>query len=363
MHDALKLEQWEAPARGPGGYRLRRELPELTRQLGILLGAGERLDRALATLADFARSPALRAAFMTVRDDVRAGEPLAAALRRHPGLFSDFYTQVVALGEARGDLAGAVKRIADHLLRQQRLTRGLATAISYPLLLVGVTGLSLLVLLLYVLPQFAELFEDTGVALPWLTEALLGIAGLLRSHGWVAAVALAAAILAGRTAMRQPAAVHQWHRLLLGLPWISVLVRRVEVARFTGNLADALAGGVPLLDALRLARSSVGNLHLRRCLEETVGVVREGGGLADGLQRAGAFPALAVRMIQVGENSGRLDESLRHVAEVYDEEFDAAVKRLLGVLEPVLILVIGSGIALVMLAMISAIQRLNTFSF
>lgn len=358
MHDTLKLEQWEPLEH----YRVRRELPELTRQLGILLHSGERLDRALETLTGFARTRQLKKAILAVRDDVRAGELLSTSLQRHPGLFSDFYTNVVALGEAGGDLAGAVQRVAGHLLRQQRFSRALTTAVSYPLLLLGITGLSLIVLLIYVLPQFRDLFEDTGVDLPWLTQALLGLSEFLRHYGWVAAGAAAVLVMGARTGLQQPESRYRWHRFQLRIPLAAVLVRRIEVARFSSSLADALSGGVPLLDALRLSRSSVANLYLRRCLDGVVDIVKEGGRLADGLRQSSAFPVLAVRMIQVGEESGRLGESLRNVAEVYNDEFDAAVKRLLNVLEPILILLIGGGIALVILAMISAIQRLNTFS-
>lgn len=362
MLDALKLESRDVPEQLLGGYRVRRELPELTRQLGILLRAGERLDRALATLSEFARTQSLKTAILSVRDDVRAGDLLSTALRRHPALFSDFYVNVVALGESGGNLAGAVRRVADHLLRQQRFSRALTTAVSYPLLLLGITGLSLVVLLVYVLPQFRELFEDTGVDLPWMTAVLLGFSEFLRQYGWVAAGITAVLIAAAWGNLRQPESRFHWHRLLLRLPLVGALVRRIDVSRFAGSLADALEGGVPLLDSLRLARSSVANLYLRHRLDGIVNIVREGGGLAEGLHGSAVFPVLAVRMIHVGEESGRLVESLRNVAEVYSDEFDAAAKRLLNVLEPLLILIIGSGVAVVILAMISAIQRLNTFS-
>lgn len=361
MHDALNADQrWESSGNLFEGRRVRRELPELTRQLAILLRSGERLDRALATLAEFSRARRLREALLAVRDDVRAGDPLSVALRRHPDLFSDFYAGVVAVGEAGGDLAGGVRKAAEHLLRQQRFAGALATALTYPMLLLAMTGLSLVVLLVYVLPQFRELFDDTGVHLPWITRALLGLSESLRIHGWVLAVAAGALIVGARVSLRQPETRRRWHRFQLRIPLVSELVRRIEVARFAGALADALSGGVPLVQALRLSQSSISNLHVRGGLDAVVDDVKEGGRLGEGLHRNSAFPPLAVHMIQVGEDSGRLVESLRDAAEVYDGEFDAAVKRLLNVLEPALILIIGSGIALVILAMISAIQRLNT---
>jgi general secretion pathway protein F len=356
------MERPDSPVRLFENRRILRELPELTRQLGILLRSGERLDGALATVAELSQTRRLQSAFLAVRDDVRAGEPLAGALARHPDLFSEFYRGVVALGEAAGDLAGAVRRVADHLLRQQHFSRALATAVSYPLLLLGVAGLSFVVLLVYVLPEFRGLFEDTGVELPWLTEAMLSFSESLRRYGWIAAGIAAAAIVAGRSHLQQPRSRYHWHRFLLRIPLVSDLIRRIDIARFSDSLGAALAGGVPLLDGLRLSQSSVGNLYLRRSLDSVVETVRNGGRLGEGLRQDSAFPALGIRMIQVGEQSGRLDESLRQVAEVYDDEFDSSVRRLLNILEPVLIMLIGSGIALVILAMISAIQSLNTFS-
>lgn len=362
MYYALNMERPVSTVRVFESRRARRELPELTRQLGILLRSGERLDSALAIVVELSQSRRLQSAFRAVCDDVRAGEPLAAALARHPHLFSEFYRGVVALGEADGDLAGAVRRVADHLLRQQHFSRALTAAVSYPLLLLGVAGLSFVVLLVYVLPEFRGLFEDTGVKLPWLTEAMLSFSESLRSFGWIVVGVAAVLIVGWRAHLQQPGSRYRWHRFLLRIPLISDLIRRLDIARFSDSLGAALAGGVPLLEGLRLSQSSVSNLCLRRSLDGVVDTVKNGGRLGEGLRETPVFPALGIRMIQVGEQSGRLSESLRQVAEVYDDEFDTGVRRLLSILEPVLIMLIGSGIAVVMLAMISAIQSLNTFS-
>lgn len=351
----------ESPARVLQNRRVRRELPELTRQLAILLRSGERLDRALDMAGDLARSPRLKSAMSAVRDDVRGGEPLPAALSRHPALFSEFYVSVVAVGETDGELAAALQRVADHLLRQQGFADALTTALSYPLLLVAITGLSLVVLLLYVLPQFQALFDDAGVGLPWFTETLLQLSGFMRAWGWAVVLGVLAAALAWRAGLEQPDARQRWDRLVLRIPLVADLARRIDVARFSDSLAAALAGGAPLLDGLRLARASVTNRSLRRSLDPAIEAVREGGRLGEALRRNPDFPGLAAHMIRVGEESGNLAESLQYVAEVYDREFDNAVRRLLNVLEPALIICIGSGIAVVILSMVSAIQRLNTF--
>lgn len=351
----------ESPTWMLQNHRVRRELPELTRQLAILLRSGERLDRALSMAGELARSPRLKSAMSAVRDQVRAGEPLPGALSRHPELFSEFYVSVVAVGEASGELAAALQRVADHLLRQQRFSDALATALSYPLLLLGVTGLSLVVLVLYVLPQFRALFDDAGVGLPWFTEALLQLSDLLRAYGWAAALTVLVLAVFWRARLQQPDVRYRRDRFLLRLPLVSDLVSRIDIARFSDSLAAALAGGAPLLDSLRLSRASIANRCLQRSLDPVIETVKEGGRLGEALRRSTAFPTLAARMIQVGEESGNLTQSLQYVAEVYDREFDTAVKRLLNILEPALIILIGSGVAAVILSMVSAIQRLNTF--
>lgn len=360
MH-ALTMASQESATWTLQNRRVRRELPELTRQLAILLRSGERLDRALDMTGELARNPRLKSAMSALRDQVRAGESFPDALGRHPALFSEFYVSVVAVGDASGQLDASLQRVADHLLRQQRFSDALTTALSYPLLLLGVTGLSLVVLVLYVLPEFRALFDDAGVGLPWFTEALLRLSDGLRAYGWAGALAVLGLASFWRARLRQPDVRYRRDRFLLRVPLVSDLVRRIDTARFSDSLAAALAGGAPLLDGLRMSRASIANRFLRRSLDPAIEAVKEGGRLGEALRRNTSFPALAARMIQVGEESGNLAHSLQYVAEVYDREFDTSVKRLLNVLEPALIILIGSGVAVVILSMVSAIQRLNTF--
>jgi general secretion pathway protein F len=190
---------------------------------------------------------------------------------------------------------------------------------------------------------------------------LLLLSDLLRSYGWAAALALLVVALLWRARLREPEFRYRRDRWLLKTPLIADLVRRLDVARFSDSLAAALAGGAPLLDGLRLSRAAIGNRCLQRSLDPAIETVREGGRLGEALRSNPGFPALAARMIEVGEESGNLTQSLQYVAEVYHREFETSVRRLLNVLEPALIIFIGSGIALVILSMVSAIQRLNTF--
>jgi general secretion pathway protein F len=344
-------------------HRTRRELPELTRQISDLLGVGERTDGALETVAQLTTSTWLRRVLMDVRSDVQEGTSLSDSLRKHPELFSEYYVAVVAIGESRGDVSGALCRIADQLLRQQRFNDALKTALSYPLLVLMVTGISLVLMLVYVLPEFHELFVDTGTELPWISKSVLGLGGFIRTWGMPIALVLVASLLLWRASLRQPESLYRWHRLQLRVPLVADLIRRVDVVRFSDSLAAALSGGATLVDGLRLSQASMVNRCLRRSLNEVIDAVKDGDRLGDGLDRNCGFPPLATRMIQVGEESGNLETSLRRVADVYDREFDTTLKRLLNVVEPVLIVSIGAVVAIIVLAMVAAIQELNNMPY
>jgi len=344
-------------------YRAKRELPELTRQISDLLGVGERMDNALDTVAQLTTSTWLREVLLDLRGEIQGGSSLSEALRGHAELYSDYFVAIVAIGEARGDVSGALRQIADQLIRQQRFSDALKTALSYPLLVLVVTGISLVLMLVYVLPEFHELFLDTGTELPWLSRSVLGLGGFVRTWGLPVVLVLAAALFAWRFSLRQPETLYRWHRIQLHVPLISEIVRRTDVVRFSDSLAAALSGGTTLIDGLRLSQASMMNRYIRRSLNDVIDSVKEGGRLGDGLHDSCDFPLLATRMIKIGEESGNLEKSLRRVAEVYDREFDTTLKRMLNVLEPVLIVSIGAVVAIIVLAMVSAIQELNNMPF
>lgn len=344
-------------------YQAKRELPELTRQISDLLLVGERVDHALETVARLTTSNWLREVALELRSEVQSGTDLSAALGNHPELFSEYYAAVVAIGEAKGGVGEALRRISDQLLRQQRFSDAFKTALSYPLLVLGVTGVSIVLMLVYVLPEFQELFEDAGAELPWFAGSVLSFGGIVRSYGLIAVVAVAVTIFVWRLQLQRPEALYRWHRFQLRLPFISDLIRRTDVVRFSDSLAAALSGGTTLLEGLRLSQASMANRHLRRSLTRVIDTVKEGGRMGEGLHDDCGFPLLASRMIQIGEENGNLTESLRRVADVYDREFDTMLKRVLNVLEPILIVSIGAVVAVIVLAMVSAIQELNNMPF
>ena len=341
-------------------HKARRELPELTRQLAILLRSGERLDKALKLLGELTQTAKLRSILAMLHDGVRAGNSLTDLLNDHRGIFSEFFISVVAVGEKKGDIASALERIAEYLQRQRKLKDSLVNALTYPLLLIVITGMSVLILMIYVLPQFQELFDDAGISLPWFTQGLLSLSQGLQNYGWAIVLAFAFAIAIGWKQLQQPKIRYRWHQFVLSLP-LSDLVRRIDVARFSDSLAVALSGGTPLIEGLRLSQASVANRFIRRSLDNVINSVKEGGRLGESLRHSAVFPPMASRMIEVGEESGKLATALEYVAEVYDNEFNHDVKRLINILEPVLIIFVGGIIGAIILAMVAAIQQLNNW--
>lgn len=337
--------------------RQTRELVEVTEQFAILLRAGETLDSALEVLTATAPET-LRDTLLDLRRGVREGRPLSDAMQAHE-LFSEFYVSVIRIGESRGDLAGALARLASHLERQHELKERVRSALIYPAILIAMTGISLIVLLTFVLPQFKSLFDSVGASLPWFTQGLLVLGERLHRHALLIAVLIAALLLLWRWQMRRLDNQYRLHRFVMRVPLVSDLVQRLNVARFSRSLATMLDGGAPILEALRLSQTSMPNRYLRQSLSAVIDTIKQGGRLADGLRSHARFPVLATRMIHVGEESGELARSLDYVAEVYDRQVDTAVRRLVAVLEPLLIITIGLVIALVIYAIVSAISELN----
>jgi general secretion pathway protein F len=266
---------------------------------------------------------------------------------------------MVQASEVGGDLAAGLANLAYYLERSKSLRDRLVSALIYPVILLLVSVSSLLVILTYVIPQFRQLFDDMGAALPLSTQIVIGVAELLRSAaGWMV-LAVIAAVWLWRRLLKQPAYRLQWDRLMLRLPLFGALRQRIETARFARSMGTLLTGGVALLQALSIARQTLSN----QLMVEQVGIatesLKQGRQLAAPLLAAGVFPVLALQMIQVGEETGHLDEMLLKVADTYDREVEVSIQRLLAVLEPALIVGLGLLIAGIILSVLVAIMSIT----
>jgi general secretion pathway protein F len=316
----------------------RDHLLAFTSELATLLRAGLPLDRALEILIGLAAVPPVARLLQTIRDSVRGGKSLSQALDMHREVFSRFYVNIVRAGEAGGALGVVLTRLADTMERNKELRESVKSALIYPIILVCVAVTSVMVLLVFVVPQFQQTFAQAGKALPLPTQIVIFVGTGLRKYWWLMLFVVLAAVWLFRRRLRRPAVRFRWDQRLLRWPLIGDLLGKVEVARFSRTLSTLLANGVTLLAGLSIVKETMTNTVLAQALDGVITRLREGKGFGRPLLETGLYPRLATQMILVGEESGRLEEMLNRVADVYDREVAMAVKRFLAVLEPVLIL-------------------------
>ena len=334
----------------------------LTQQLSSLLNAGLPLDRALTILLGVAGDERNKTLLERVQEKVRGGSSLADALEAQ-GVFSRFYLNMIRAGEAGGALEAVLKRLTEFLERSRALRESVTSALIYPLILLSVAALSVIILLTFVVPQFQRLFADAGKALPLATQIVIAIGDGFRHYWWVGVIVIGLIVAWMRRQMSQPESRARWDRWFLRLPLFGDLIARVETARLSRTLGTLLGNGVSLLNALTIVRETLSNQVLVAALGEVAEHVKTGRGLADPLLESEVFPKLAVQMIRVGEETGQLQEMLLQVADTYDGEVQTAVKRMLTLLEPALILGLGVIIASIIMSILVAILSLNELAF
>jgi len=349
-------QSWFAPRRVTRDHVL-----SITRELSTLLRAGLPLDRALEILIGLATAPPVALLLQDVRDKVRGGRSLSQALDLHRDHFSRFYINVVRAGEAGGALGTVLSRLAETMERNKELRENVKSALIYPSILVCVAVASVMVLLVWVVPQFQQTFAQAGKALPLPTQVVIVVGTGLRRYWWLLVLGVAAVVWLFRRRLARPEVRLRWDGRLLRAPLLGDLLAKVEVARLARTLATLLANGVTLLAGLSIVKETMTNSVLANALDGVVTRLREGKGFGRPLVETGLYPRLATQMILVGEESGRLEEMLHRVADVYDREVAAAIKRFLAVLEPALILslaVLIGGIVLSILMGVMAMSEL-----
>lgn len=330
---------------------------QLTRSLSTLLESGFPVDRALSVAADLTDDAMLRGVVQAVRQDVRAGRPLSDAFAAHPRIFPPVYVAMVAAGEAGGTLGPTFGRLATLQEEEAELRSSLVSALLYPALMMFAGGMAVTLLVFVVLPQFAGVLHDAGAKLPFTTRVLLATTTAASRWGWLVALVVAAGIWAFVYAIRTPAGRTKWDALLLRIPGVGDLIRRVATARIARILGMLLQNGVPLVNSLEIARGTAGNVVLARGLGDAVRAVREGKTLA--ASAGPMLPKLARQMMSVGEETGTLPEMLLRVATVYDREVRDTLKRAITLVEPTLILLFGAIVGFIALGMLQAIYSIN----
>lgn len=339
--------------------RGRQAATRLAGELAVLLGAGLPLDRALALAIANVDEAAAAQQFAEILGQVREGTPLSQAMRATPLLFPPVAAAMVEAGEANGDPGTALDRLARMLESAEDLRRLIGTAMIYPAALTIVASGVILLMLLYVVPQFETLFASAPGQLPAASRAVLAASHALREWGWLMLAMTVAAGLAMRGALRRPEARRRLDALVLRLPQAGDLVRMTETARFAATLGALTEGNVPLPHALVLARRTVVNTRIGDAIEQVAEGVRKGGTLAAPLAQSGVLPPIASGFLRTGEETSRLGPMLTRLAEVLERDLRIRIQRLVGILAPAITVLLGATVAAIIAAIMSAIIGFN----
>ena len=337
----------------PRGVR-QEDIGVLTRELATLLRAGLPLDRAFEILINLAANARVAELLGKVRNEVRGGSSLSKALEAQRGLFSRFYVNMIRAGEAGGSLPTVLTRLAEYMERAKALRDNIMASITYPVFLAVVSVIAVVVLLGAVVPRFKPIFAGTGKAIPAMTQAVLFAGDVMRNYWWFMLMAAAMIVWLLVRRLNDPEARYAFDRRMVTAPVVGDLFSKVEMARFSRTLGTLLSNGVTLVAALNIVRETMANSWLAEAVGNVARELKEGRGLGRPMMETGRFPMLAVHMIQVGEETGRLDEMLMQVAETYDREVEVAIRKALALLQPVMIVLMALVIGFIIIAILSA---------
>ncbi|HZX96791.1 MAG TPA: type II secretion system inner membrane protein GspF [Myxococcales bacterium] len=337
------------------------DLAIATRQLATLIAAGIPLVEALTALVDQVEQPRLKRIMGAVKQKVNEGSSLADALAEHPKVFTDLYVNMIRAGESSGALDVVLVRLADFTEAQALLRNKIIGAMLYPAIMV-VVGIAIVgILFVVVIPKVTKIFEDMQVTLPWTTRLLIALSSFARDYWYVLLIALPGLAYGVRRWVRTSKGRGWWDRTQLRAPVFGHLLRMLAISRFAKTLATLLASGVPLLTAMDIVKNIVGNTLLSDTIEKARDAIREGESIAAPLKRSGQFPPLVYHMIAIGEKSGQLEEMLQNVAKSYEAQVEMRVSALTSLLEPVMIVAMGGGVAFIVFSILMPIMQLNTF--
>lgn len=338
----------------------RKDLLGVTQQLASLVGAGIPLDRSLGILEELNSNAKLREVLGNVHRDVTGGASLAEAFGNHPRVFPPIYINMVQVGETGGVLHTILVRLAEFMAQMEELRSFVVTSMMYPLVLLLVGGSSVTFLMTAVIPRFVGILEGMGEAVPLPTLILIRTSDAIRDYWWVAGLVLVVVVLATRYWRQTESGRLGWDRIRMATPGVGTVVRKLAVARFARTLGTLSSSGVPILEALFIVKDVVDNEVISRAILRLHGRVREGEGIAGPLADTGVFPSMAIHMITVGEETGRLDSMLHQVADIYETDVRTSIQRLTALLEPIMILFMAVLVGFIVLSLVSAIMSVTT---
>lgn len=341
-----------------GGRVSKRALAVFTRQFSTMLNAGLPLLTCLEILGKQTESPALRKVLLEVRGDVEGGLSLADALRRQPKVFDNLYVNMVESGETGGALDVILMRLATYLEKSAALMRKIRGAMIYPIIISLVAVGAIAVMLLFVLPIFARMFEGVGAELPTMTRMVMAISAFAQVWAVPGTIIFIAVFTILRRWHKTESGAKAMDPLFLKVPVFGDLTRKQSIARFSRTLSTLLSSGVPIIDALEITARSAGNWVVEDAILRARTSIKGGENIADPLTKTAVFPPMVTQMIAIGEASGGLDEMLSKVADFYDAEVDQAVENLTSALEPIIMVVLGGIVGFLVISMYLPIFQL-----
>jgi general secretion pathway protein F len=337
----------------------RRGIVNAVSELAVLLNAGLPLDRALGVCVENLTKPAVKATFAKLRDRVRHGASLARAMQESDGAFSPMASAMAEAGEASGKLDESLGRLAETMERAETLRQTIVSSMVYPIMLIVIATSVILVMLLFVVPQFENLFTDAGAKLPFMTQVVMGASHAVKNYGVVGTIIAAVGVFMLVRWARQPAVKRIVDRQLLRMPVVGPVIQNAETARFARTLGSLLDGGVPLASALQIAQRSIANMHMSEAVDKVTSGLSQGGGLSSPLAATGLFQPMALSFLRTGEETAQLGLMLSRLADVLDREVRNSIQRIIAVLTPAITVAMGAIVATVIASIMSAILGFN----
>ncbi len=318
-----------------------KSLAVFTRQFSVMIDAGLPLVQCLQILGEQQENKSFQRIILQVREDVEAGSSLAAAMKKHPQAFNELYTNMVAAGEAGGILDTVLQRLSTYIEKAARLKAQVKSALIYPAAVISIAALVVYVILWKVIPVFATLFASLGADLPLPTRIVVGLSNFVGRFWWAIIGAIVASVFFVRQYYQTPNGRMTIDRILLKLPILGMVLRKIAVARFCRTLGTLMSAGVPVLEALDITARTSGNAVIEQAILQVRKAVEEGKTVAEPLKATEQFPPMVVQMISVGETTGAMDTMLAKIAEFYEEEVDLAVAGMMRLIEPIMIFFLG----------------------
>lgn len=331
----------------------REDLQTFTDELAVLLGAGLTLDRSLVLLSEVSEGKKMKDVIDSLAKSIREGSSFSDALQKHPKVFPRLYINMIRAGESGGVLEPILTKLEEFLDSTRELKENILSASIYPIILLLTGGLSVILILTYVLPNFNTIFEEAGTSLPQSTRTLIAVSNGLKSYWWAAMLTAGLAAVLFMKFIRTEGGMYKWDSFKLFA--MRDIIVKLETARFCKTLGTLLKSGVPLLQAIGNSRDVIGNSIISASLSKVSADVREGKGIANSMSELKIFPDLALSMIRVGEETGQLENMLLKVSATYEKTLRTSLKRFVGILEPVLILMMGLVIGFILISVLMAI--------